>query len=144
MSGRCVTLCAVALAVSGCGTLIDLLAPNETVVRLVNNGGFPVEVVVYYGSNQDAPRDVLTSVGTRIEFTIAAGETATFQRDCDDLQAVVVEQAELRVVGAIGPEASSAVQRDGSEFGCGDTITFTFDHSDLIVDFDVSTSIQSN
>ena len=33
------------------------------------------------------------------------------------------------------------VLRDGDDFSCGDTIVFTFDHSGILVDFDVTVSI---
>ena len=34
------------------------------------------------------------------------------------------------------------VLRDGDEFGCGDTITFTFDHSDALFDFFITVEIE--
>lgn len=127
--------------VSGCSFLGGLLGPTTTSVRLVNDGDFDVEVVLYYGDDQDALEEILTEFGTRMEFTLSPGESTTLTRDCDDLQAVVIDNAELRILGAIGPEAGSDVQRDGSDFGCGATITFTFDHGPLFVDFDVSVSV---
>ena len=36
------------------------------------------------------------------------------------------------------------VLRDGDDFRCGDTFVFTFDHSLVLVDFDVSVSVQGN
>ena len=103
---------------------------------------FPVEVTVFIDNEQDLPEDVLTQVGTEIQFTVAAGEIVTFSRDCDDLQVIIIDDADLRVVGGVGPEAQSDVLRDGDDFSCGDTITFTFDHSAVIIDFDVSSSVQ--
>jgi hypothetical protein len=47
------------------------------------------------------------------------------------------------VVGEIGPETDTGVLRDGDDFGCGDRITFTFDHSAVIVDFDVTVDVSN-
>ncbi len=128
--------------VPGCDSLIGLVAPNTTSVRLVNNGDFAIEVVLYIDDRQEIPRALLTELGTRMAFRIAPGERTTFSRDCDDLQAVVIDDADLQVIGQVGPEADTGVLRDGDDFRCGDTVVFTFDHSLLLVDFDVSVSVQ--
>ncbi len=130
------------VACAGCGFLLDLGWPRETTVRLVNNSDFDVDVVLFYADNQNVPEDVLTSTGTRMEFTLVPGESTRFSRDCDRFQAVVIDHARLRVVNQAGPEADSDVLRDGSDFDCRDTIIFTFDHSDAIVDFDVSVAVE--
>lgn len=126
---------------SGCGLLLDIVNPPITTVRLVNNADFEVRVVLYYDDEQDAPRDLLTEFGVRMELTLAPGETASFTRDCAELQALVIDNAELRVIGQVGPEADTEVLRDGRDFDCRDVITFTFDHSPLLVDFDVGVAI---
>ena len=125
----------------GCD-LIGLL-PNRTTVRMVNNSDFDVEIVIFIDDEQDLPESVLTEVGTELRFTVAPGETASFSRDCDQLQAIIVDDADLSVVGEVGPDTSTDVLRDGSDFGCGDTITLTFDHSALVIDFAVSVSVES-
>ncbi len=132
---------ALLIPLTGCPGLIDLLNPARTTVRVVNNGDFDVDVVIYYDEDQNVLEDLIDDVGTRVEFTIAPGGVQEFSRDCDDLQAIKVVDADLRVVGQVGPETSSGVVRDGDDFGCRDTITFTFDHSAVLVDFDVSTAI---
>jgi len=128
---------------SGCEALLQLLQPATVTVRLVNNSDFAVHAVLFLDDQQEIPRELLTETGTELEFTIAAGETATFARNCDDLQAIVIDNADLMIVGEIGPEASTDVIRDGDDFGCGDTIVFTFDHSVVILDFDVSVTVRS-
>ena len=130
--------------VTGCDSLIGLVAPNTTSVRLVNSGDFAIEVVLYIDDNQEIPRALLTELGTRMELTIAPGDSTTFARDCDELQAIVIDDADLLVIGQVGPEANTDVLRDGDDFRCGDTIVFTFDHSLVLVDFDVSVSVQGN
>jgi len=137
-----VSLSVVVLVVLGCDLLVGFLPATRTTVRLVNLSDFRVEVTIFIDEEQDLPEEALTQVGTEIQFTIAAGETVTFSRDCGELQVIIVDDADLRIIGGIGPEAQSDVLRDGDDYGCGDTIIFTFDHSAAIVDFDVSTLVQ--
>ena len=121
--------------------LVSFFQPNTTRVRLVNNSDFNVNVVLFVGKEQNTIREVLRETGERIEFNIAPGQTADFSRDCDNLQAIVIDDADLMVLGSIGPGATTDVLRDGTNFGCGDTITFTFDHSVIITDFDIAISV---
>ncbi len=132
------------LTTSGCGTLSALLndlAPNTHVV-LKNDADFDVSVVMYIYDQQEAPRDVITTLGERIEVTVPAGEMTNITRSCHEFQAVVIDDADLLVIGSAGPEANSDVLRDGSDFGCRDVITFTFDHSGAVVDFDVTADVE--
>lgn len=128
-------LCGLSLA--GC----PLVGGNTTTVVLDNQATFPVDVVMYIGGDQNVLRDILTAVGEEITVTVAPGATRTIRRDCDDLQAVVIDNAKLQVIGGIGPEEDTQVLRDGSDFGCGDTIRFTFTDSALFTNLDISTSI---
>jgi hypothetical protein len=131
---------------AGCGaigTIIDVFEPSETTVSMVNNGDHPVEVLLYYDDEQDAPEDFIEEFGTERQFTVEAGTQESFTLSCEELQAVFIENAELNVVGEIGPEAATSVQRDGEEFNCGDTIIFTFDHSAVLTDFDIVVEVVS-
>lgn len=132
----------VLMTVAGCDALFSLFQPNTVRVLLVNNGDFDVEVDLYISDEQDVPEAVLTSLGTQLEYTVAPGASASFSRDCNDLQAIIVDDADLRIVGGIGPETDTGVFRDGDDFNCGDTIIFTFDHSGILIDFDVSFTVQ--
>lgn len=138
--------CGLVVTAAGCDALrafIDFLPTQETRVELVNNGDFPVEVELYYDEEQDIPESLLTTdAGTRLTYTIEPGQSTTFSRNCDELQAIVISDADLQIIGSVGPEATSDVLRDGDDFGCGDTIVFTFDHSDVLVDFDVTPSVE--
>lgn len=131
-------------ALCGCGPLSIFLPLNQTAVLLVNNGDYPVEVRLFYSDQQDIPEALLTqdSVGTEVDYTIPAGESASFTRDCDQLQAIIIDHAKLNVALGIGPEDDTGVLRDGSDFHCGNTIVFTFEHSSNIVDFHITTSVQ--
>lgn len=134
-------LACVATAVSGCSFLAGLVGTNRVTVRLVNNSDFPVDVRIAIDDQQDVIESAIDDLGTELDFTLAAGESTEFSRDCDSLQAIKVIDAKLQVAGAIGPTAQSSILRDGDEFNCGDTIVFTFDHSGIIVDFDVSFAV---
>ena len=127
---------------SGCDAVGDLIGPSTVRVRLVNNGQFDVEGTLFYGDQQDLPKIVLTEFGEELDFIVPSGGSNTFLRACDDLQAIVIEDADLLIIGDLGPETSSGVLRDGDDFSCGDTIVFTFDHSAILVDFDVTVSVE--
>lgn len=127
---------------SGCDAVADLIGPSTVRVMLVNNGQFDVEGTLFYDDQQDLPKIVLTEFGEELDFTVPSGGSNTFVRACDDLQAIVIEDADLLIIGDIGPETSSGVLRDGDDFSCGDTIIFTFDHSGILLDFDVTVSIE--
>ena len=133
-------ICLPLWTAAGCG-ILDVLLGRSVQVRLVNDGDHPVMAELVYSSNQDLPEEVLDATGTRIEYSVEAGQSASFTRDCDDLQCIRVRNASLQVVGSVGPEANSNVLRDGSDYSCGDAITFRFDHSAAILDFDVTSSV---
>ncbi|RME39187.1 MAG: hypothetical protein D6788_05990 [Planctomycetota bacterium] len=125
----------------GCDTLSGFLLPSTTTVDLVNNGDFPVDVTLYYDDQQETPEFLLTEIGRRLDVTVDPGDTVNFTRNCDELQVIVIDDADLRIIGGIGPETSSDVLRDGSDFTCGSRIVFTFDHTDLITDFHVNATV---
>lgn len=125
---------------SGCDLITSVL-PTTVLVRLVNNGTLPVQAEVYTSDNQNITESLLKTLGTMREFTVGAGQTMTFSDDCDDLQAIVCE-AKLQAI-VIEPNAETNVLRDETDFACGNTITFTFENSLILVDFNVMSSIQN-
>ena len=131
---------ALAIFVAGCELFLNG-NQNTTSVELVNNADYAVDVDLFISDEQDIPRDLLTSLGTKLEYTLAPGESANFFRDCDDLQAIVIDDANLRVTGSIGPDADTSVLRDGSDFFCTDNIKFTFDHTSAITDFHITVEV---
>ncbi len=132
----------VVLAVMGCDGIGSLIRSSTVTVLLVNNSDHTVTVTIFIADQQDIPKFGLTSLGERIERTVQAGTTDSFTRDCDDLQAIIVDNADLEVPGGLlKPDTSTGVLRDGTDFSCGDSITFTFDHSSLLVDFNVTTVV---
>jgi hypothetical protein len=136
---------AMLVGVAGCDALSGLLGlipgASTVTVRLVNNGDFDVLARLALSDEDDIP-EALLEEDDDLEYTVPPAQTRTFSRSCDDLRAVMVTHAELRIIGGIGPEADSGVQRDGDDFTCGDVITFRFEHSDAIVDFAVSVSVE--
>ncbi len=144
MNSRLVSLlsCSIVCLVAGCDALV-LLLPRTVTVRLVNNGDFSVDGELYYDDDQDTVDTLLREFGTLLEFDVAAGDTFTFTRSCDDLQAIFIDDADLRVIVGLSPDDDTELLKDGSNFSCGDTITYTFDHSQLLIDFDITTSVTS-
>ncbi len=137
-------LLVTALGTGGCGLLLDLLRPTRTSVILRNNGAFPVDARLFISSIQEIPELLLIADTSRaLDYTVQPDGQVLFSRDCDDLQAIILFDADLRIIGQVGPATSTGVLRDGDEFGCGDTIVFTFDHSELLVDFDVTVTVES-
>lgn len=122
--------------------LIGLTQPDTTTVRLVNQADYAVRVELLIADEQDVPEDAMAEVGSELDYTVPAGETTAFSRKCDHLQAIMVDDSQPMVIGGAGPHADSGVLRDGSDFGCGDTIVFTFEHSNLLIDFRVSANVQ--
>jgi hypothetical protein len=114
-------------AVAGCGAVQNILSSgSQTSIRLVNEADYPVDVVLYYGKRQETPQAVLKNTGTRMQWRLSPGETASLARKCDALQAVMIDNADLDVALGLGPNADTGVFRDGSDFHCGDTLVFTF------------------
>lgn len=139
---------ALLLPTTGCGIFGDIFGifgPNQTRVRLVNtNTTLPVSGTLFYGDDQNALEAILTSEGTERQFTLAAGETQEFSVNCEELQAIIIDDADLQVIGNIGPSQRSDVFRDGDDFNCGDTITFTFSGSLIPPELNINFTASSN
>ncbi len=144
MNKRIVSALAVGVVSTmiGCDLLTSVLLPSTITIELVNESSdFGVEVTLYHDSQQDVPEFLIEEAGTQVDRTVSPGETATITLDCDDAQAVVITDADLEVLGGAGPEENTDVLRDNSDFSCGDTIRYTFTHSDLLFDFRIGTSV---
>ncbi|MCH8150170.1 MAG: hypothetical protein IH987_19695 [Planctomycetes bacterium] len=140
------SICAVGLLVgAGCAALPFLLFSDTVRVTLINETGSSVDVELFLSDEQNIPRllllevdkDFVDRLGERVDMLILPGGRLSFFRSCDDLQAIVVGDADLNVLGGLGPDASSDVIRDGSDFGCGDEIQFIFHDGGNLLDFDV-------
>jgi hypothetical protein len=132
---RCVALTAALLVLSplvGCDSLTNLLNPTQVTVRLVNNTDFTVTVQLRLSGDQNVLESLLTTLGEESSVTLTAGQSSTIVRSCDDLQAIMVERADVNYIIGIGPNQQSDVYRDGTDFDCGDTIVFTFTQPNLL------------
>jgi hypothetical protein len=98
-----------------------------------------VDGTLLYYDEQDIPELLLSELGTEFDFDLEPGDLATFSLDCDELQAVQIEDADMRLLFGIGPETSSEVLRDGDDFGCGNEIVFTFTS---FPEFDVNITVR--
>ena len=90
----CVAAAVLATLISGCG----LVSPSSVTVDLVNNGDFVVEVQVFVHDDQNVLRSLIDNVGEELNFSVPAGATVTFTRDCDDLQAIIINDADLQIL----------------------------------------------
>ncbi len=128
------------LSVCGCPELTQLLGASNTTIQLVNNGSFPVTVELYYHDDQLALESSVKTFGEKVEITVAAGDTYSLPVDCTRLQSIYIDKAELNLLGTIGPESDTGVYRDGSDFNCGNTLTFTFSHPALPIELNIAFS----
>ena len=128
---------------SGCGFDFSIFLPNTVTVTFVNDSSdFDVEATVIYDDQDLTFEDLLVQIGTQQDFTIPPGGSRSFSEKCDDIQALILSDADLKLIGSIGPETDSGVLRIDDDYKCGDQIVFTFTHSVLIVDFDVTVDIR--
>ena len=139
-SMACMTLVSL---IGGCEgfDLGGLLGSSRVTVELVNNGNLPVEVEIYIADEQLIPEALLTSVGERIQITVDPDSTERLSRDCDELQALIIEEARVMIAGLPGPSEDTEVLRDGDDFGCGDTVTFTFEYLPVPIALDIRQSV---
>lgn len=125
------TAAALLPAICGCGV------STPTVVNLVNTTDFPIDVELYYDDDQNLTEGLIELDGTEVTTTVAAGDTYSFNRDCEDLQAIFIKDAEMRVAPGLSPDASTPVFREPDDFGCGDTLVFTFTQNVTMTDLDI-------
>ena len=109
----------------------------QTGVELRNDASFPVEVRLFFDDDQNLPEEVLERDGVERTFTLDPGETQSFGEACENLQAIFIKDASLRVIGGIGPGASTGVFREPDDFGCGDTLRFRFTQNAIATDLDI-------
>jgi hypothetical protein len=137
----CLVLVGAVLPLVGACDLMRLVQGDAVIVTLANNGAYPVDVKLRIADNQYILQVVLEEFGDELEYTVPAGQAVTFFKPCKDLQAILIDKADLNLVGSVGPSVSTDILRDGDDFGCGDGIIYTFNHSPAITDFDVETDI---
>ena len=127
-------LCVILLAAIAAG------CTPQTRVDLVNSTPFPVDVELFYDDDQLAPEFLIEESGEGLNFTLQPGETQSFSRNCEDLQAIFIKDADMRIVLGISPEANTRVYREPDDFGCGNVLRFEFTANDLGTDLDINFS----
>ena len=136
-----VTGCDAVAAVAGAAAGVETPVMN---VDLVNaSPDFPVEVTLFFHEDDDVLESILTTeeLGSeKREVTVPAGQTLSLlPQDCDNLQAIIIEDADLLLVAGVGPEEDTRVYRgDGEDFNCGDRLVFTFSHLDVVIPTDLN------
>ncbi len=126
------TLCLAAAFLCGsCGTV-------QTYVILYNSTSHTVEGRLFYDEEQALPASGLEALGTEVTFSIPAGQSFSFNRDCEDLQAIFIKDADLRVAPGISPDTESDVYSEPDDFTCGRTLTFTFTQNALGTELNVT------
>ena len=135
-----VIIVALLSLIAGCDGLVGILLPSTVTITLVNESAdFNVEGTIVYDDSDFFLRADLTALGTDLQFNLEPGESFSFPPfDCGDVEALILDDADLRIVGSVGPDTESDLLRMGDDFECGDEIVFTFTHSNLILDFDVA------
>ena len=107
-----------------------------------NDPFIEIQGTLFFGDQQDMPEELLTNdlLATEVDFDIGAGaSTVILAEPCDDLQAIIIDKAELLLLPGLSPDTGSNVLRDGEDFRCGDEIVFTFT---LAPDFTVTGTAQ--
>ncbi|MFQ5463041.1 MAG: hypothetical protein ACE5E5_10505 [Phycisphaerae bacterium] len=137
-------LLALLAGCDGLGSILDIIdaAPTTVGVSFVNTTDFPVDVEFFTSDEDQILRDLLTNdnIGNLTAFVVPAGETVDLPpQSCDELQAMTIDNAELRILGGLGPSEQAPVLRDGENFSCGDRVTFTFRSAD-VADLSIGTS----
>lgn len=118
------------------------LPPSQTSVILRNNTPFVVDVELFFDEEQNIPEVLLRETGSRLTFSIPPGGVESFSRPCEDLQAIFINDADMRIAPGVSPEANTRVYREPDDFTCGNTLTFTFTAANLGTALEISYSQQ--
>ncbi len=122
------------ISLQGC----PLLQPRTT-VELFNDSEFPVEVRLFVDDDQLIPEEVLEETNAVVSTVLEPGETYSYARNCEDIQAVLV-RGDAQIIGGLGPSEQTSVFRDGDDFGCGALLEFRFRVDNLGTNLDIDFS----
>ncbi len=125
------------LGCASCGNLSGVLnglglSPNSVTLRLVNETTSRVKPSVYVSKAGDLFFDRLTEELLTLQINLQdfgdldPGEVASRSYDCNDIEAVMAKDAELKTGLGISPNDDSNIFIDGEDFRCGDTVTITY------------------
>jgi hypothetical protein len=111
---------------------------RQTSIVLRNQTNFTVDVELYYHHRQEIPQFLIDETGTRMTFSIPPNGVESFSRPCEDLQAIYIKDAQMRVLPGISPDANTRIYREPDDFGCANTLTFTFTQNVIATSLNVS------
>ena len=128
------------MSLAGCGFGLDIFMPSTVTITFVNEfTDFEIEGTIVFDNREAFLKEDLVGFGEDLSFVIDGGGSVSLAPlDCDDVESLVLDRAELLVIGNIGPSTDSEILRIGEDFECGDEIVFTFTGS--ILDLDVTTA----
>ncbi|NOT00770.1 MAG: hypothetical protein HOP29_09100 [Phycisphaerales bacterium] len=121
---------------AGCGnlgTVLDALGVSSDTVtlKLVNETPFRVEPEVFVTDTdlglEFVTEELVTLGVNRLAVEdLAPGVSVTRTFDCDDIEALMASEAELKTGLGISPDADSDLFVQGEQFECGDTVTLRY------------------
>lgn len=121
--------------------LFVLFPANVVTVEYVNDADADVAVWLYTDDEDDEDADDLVEDGEEWESLVPVGEAVSFNIDCDDVGSMVVGEAQLLVLGNIGPSTWTDDLHIGEEYECGDVVTFTFYNSPTLTELHAEVSV---
>lgn len=98
--------------------------PTTITVEVVNDT--PVALQATFDSSPDPTitQDQLLATGTISSLTVGAGLSDSFDLNCSDAEALILDRADLLVTGG-GAVGTNILYQD-TDFFCGEIITFDF------------------
>ena len=125
---------------AGCGFGFDIFLPSTVTITFVNGiADFAIEGTVVFDNREAFIKEDLVGFGEELSFVLDGGESVSLAPlDCGDVESLVLDRAELLVLGDLGPSTDSDILRIDEDFDCGDEIVFTFTGS--MLDLNVSTA----
>jgi hypothetical protein len=128
------------LTLAGCGFGLDIFLPSTVTITFVNEfTDLSIEGTVVFDNREAFIKEDLVGFGEERSFSVDGGQSLSLTPlSCGEVESLVLDRAELLVVGNVGPSTDSEILRIGEDFDCGDEIVFTFTGS--ILDLNVSTA----
>lgn len=119
-----------------------LQSSNVTISFVNGSSDFDLQINYFYSDDKNINQDVLVLpvINEEGNETIMPGSTFTFSDSCDNLQAFIVNDAELQAALS-SPNRSTGVLRIDSDFSCGDRVVFTFTPGSLVLGTPTSLTI---
>lgn len=132
------TLVLLIISLAGCGNVLNALGIQTLTITLFNATDFPVDGSLYTNKHEEFSVGDITLTGDERTFDLDPNESVSFSDlSCDDVQAMQITDANLRIALGISPSASTDTLFDGDDFHCGEKLMFTFTQQGLLDDFEI-------